>query len=60
MNISLLRMSKEKAKLNWQGILKNEIKRKEKTKTKAKTKELFQELFCDGENEHLAELHQDL
>lgn len=51
-------MSKEKAKLNWQGILKNEIKRKEKTKTK--TKELFQELFCDGENEHLAELHQDL
>lgn len=46
MNVSLLRMSKEKAKLNWQGILKNEIKRKEKTKTK--TKELFQELFCDG------------
>lgn len=44
MNVSLLRMSKEKAKLNWQGILKNEIKRKEKTKTK----ELFQELFCDG------------
>jgi len=58
MNVSLLRMSKEKAKLNWQGKLKNEIKRKEKTKTK--TKELFQELFCDGENEHLAELHQDL